>query len=92
MLYAIKSQKKDCIELRYLFDKLDGSFETWILTLKKGEQAPSLSTIFPMLSWDEREISDLFGVKFKDHPHPHPLVLHEGMSSKTPNFYQNIKT
>ena len=37
----------------------------------------------PLLkSWYEREITDLFGLRFLDHPQPHRLVLHEGVNSK----------
>jgi formate hydrogenlyase subunit 5 len=39
---------------------------------------PSLSGISPLLSWYEREISDLCGVTFEDSPDPDPLVLLPG--------------
>jgi formate hydrogenlyase subunit 5 len=39
---------------------------------------PSLAQIWPLLSWYEREITDLFGIEFSDHPQPERLVLQEG--------------
>ncbi len=47
---------------------------------------PSLAGISPLLGWYEREISDLFGVEFSDHPEPHRLVLHEGAAPALPPF------
>ena len=35
---------------------------------------PSISHILPSADWAEREIQDLYGVEFKDHPHPGRLI------------------
>ena len=40
---------------------------------------PSLADKLPLLGWYEREMMDLYGLRFEGHPEPHPLVLHEGM-------------
>jgi Ni,Fe-hydrogenase III large subunit len=40
---------------------------------------PSLASKLPLLGWYEREMMDLYGLRFTGHPEPHPLVLHEGM-------------
>jgi Ni,Fe-hydrogenase III large subunit len=42
--------------------------------------------VSPLLGWYEREIADLFGVTFKGHPEPHPLVLHDGIGLPAPPF------
>lgn len=39
---------------------------------------PSLARLSPLLSWYEREITDLFGLHFEEHPDASPLVLHAG--------------
>ncbi len=39
---------------------------------------PSLANKLPLLGWYEREIMDLYGLRFDGHPEPNPLVLHEG--------------
>jgi formate hydrogenlyase subunit 5 len=47
---------------------------------------PSLAAIWPLIAWYEREISDLFGLQFLDHPQPIRLVLHDGVDSARPPF------
>src|SRR3989338_6772014 len=34
----------------------------------RGNQAPSISSIYKAADWFEREVYDMFGVKFLDHP------------------------
>ncbi|MGH7075465.1 MAG: nickel-dependent hydrogenase large subunit [Stellaceae bacterium] len=63
------------IELRYLA-RQDGAFLLWRCT--PHGTVPSLAATVPLLGWYEREMTDLFGIEFSDHPEPHPLVLHPG--------------
>lgn len=61
-------------EVRYVNAVPDQhAFETW-LVLSKGE-LPSLASHFPLLGWYEREMMDLQGLSFTDHPEPYPLIL-----------------
>jgi Ni,Fe-hydrogenase III large subunit len=53
---------------------------------------PSLANIWPLLSWYEREITDLFGVEFTGAPETHPLVLHEGSDVRIPPFAPTYPT
>lgn len=72
----------DTVELRYVSaipDQQD--FELWIL--KATEDPPSLASIWPLLGWHERETTDLYGIVFKDHPEPYPLVLWQDQTSPT---------
>ena len=67
----------DDVELRYLAAMPNQrEFEIW--TLKAAHNVPSLARIWPTLGWYEREMMDLFGVQFADHPEPYPLVLRDG--------------
>lgn len=64
------------IELRYLSTRRDReTFVLWVCDV--NEDPPSLAEIWPLLGWYEREIMDLYGVRFRDHPEPNRLVLHE---------------
>ncbi len=74
---------RDRIELRYVAS-LPGetTFTQW--RCKADGPVPSLAGICPLLSWYEREITDLFGVTFADHPQPHRLVLHDGVEMPCP--------
>lgn len=41
----------------------------------EGEAVPSLAGVYASADWAEREVMDLFGVTFEDHPDPRKLVL-----------------
>ncbi|HEX2753916.1 MAG TPA: NADH-quinone oxidoreductase subunit C [Candidatus Limnocylindrales bacterium] len=56
----------------------DGSLNRVRAALAPDEPAyPSISSIMPAASWDERELKDLFGILPHGHPDPRRLVLHE---------------
>jgi formate hydrogenlyase subunit 5 len=73
------------LELRYAASPAGNEpFAIW--RCQTTDPVPSLAAISPLLSWYEREITDLFGLSFTDHPQPHRLVLHEGVPPELPPF------
>jgi len=73
------------LELRYTASPAGNApFAIW--RCETTQPVPSLAAVSPLLSWYEREISDLFGLSFTDHPQPHRLVLHDGVPPEVPPF------
>lgn len=77
MVYAWRPEP-EVTELRYLASPPEaGRFLLW--RCRPEGDPPSLARIWPSLGWYEREIMDLFGLAFADHPEPNRLVLSEDM-------------
>jgi Ni,Fe-hydrogenase III large subunit len=78
MAYASLADGRE-IELRYLATPPEAGkpFVLWRSAL--SSDPPSLAHIWPLLGWYEREIMDLFGIRFAGHPEPNRLVLHESI-------------
>lgn len=78
MAYAWQP-RPGAIELLYLCNApKDGAFQIW--RCSPAAEPPSLAAIWPALGWYEREIMDLFGVSFRNHPQPNRLVLGDGFA------------
>jgi formate hydrogenlyase subunit 5 len=73
------------IELRYIATPPGkGPFMIW--RCEPDGPVPSLADVAPLLSWYEREVTDLFGLAFTDQPQPQRLVLHDGAVVLRPPF------
>ena len=84
MAYAWYPQP-DRLEIRYTASPpANAPFAIW--RCEVNEPVPSIAAVAPLLSWYEREITDLYGLGFVDHPQPHRLVLHEGARPIKPPF------
>jgi len=84
MVYAWYPPPSNEPELRYLVRANAGrSLIIWRCR-PNGYAVPSLAPIAPLLSWHEREVTDLCGVHFEDSPQPDPLVLLPGAHAASP--------
>jgi Ni,Fe-hydrogenase III large subunit len=77
-------------ELRYVIHTTAGHVpEIW--RCNPGTlRPPSLAAIAPLVSWYEREITDLCGLGFEDQPQPEPLVLLPGAHAARPPLQPGI--
>jgi len=82
MAYAWYPRKSE-LELRYVASPAaQAPFAVW--RCDANWSIPSLANTSPLLSWYEREITDLFGLEFDGHPQPQRLVLHAGAAPTKP--------
>ena len=62
-------EKEQRFRIVYLL--LSHEFNTRVVIefdISEGEKVPSLTKIFPSANWMEREVFDMYGIDFKDHP------------------------
>ncbi len=81
--YAWKPIEGEPTELRYIVCPPGGPLQIWRCRPERAE-VPSLAAIAPLLSWYEREMTDLCGVRFIGTPQPEPLALLPGASLSAP--------
>lgn len=77
-------------ELRYVIHPAAGRVPEIWRCRPAGLQPPSLAAIAPLLSWYEREISDLCGITFQNQPQPEPLALLPGARASRPPLQPGI--
>lgn len=78
-------------------DRIEVLYHLWMdggLTLRaslplEGATLPSLTGLFPIAAWYEREIHDLAGVAFLGNPNLSPLLLPEGWRGPPPLLQQD---
>jgi len=53
-------------------------------SLPRDGELDSVTPIWKAANWHEREIAELFGMKFKNHPDPRPILLPEDWNEGYP--------
>jgi NADH-quinone oxidoreductase subunit C len=67
---------RDSFTLVYHFANFSELCRTVVhASLAKGAQAPTICRIYPAADWYEREVYDLFGIKFAGHPNLKRILL-----------------
>ena len=80
-LDEISTEKNSgCFELFYQLHALDSSFKDKRririkCTIKEGEEVDSIHSLFSLALWSEREVYDMFGIKFRNHPNLSRLLM-----------------
>ena len=72
------------IRIRYAFTGPGGDFEGFSTRVGWDAKPDSLVPVLPAVHWDEREMQDLLGVRFRNHPDPRTLLLPEGYDGPPP--------
>ncbi len=79
----------------FSYEKKDGM----VLKVKQLSTVPSVSTIWPSANWMEREVFDLLGINFENHPDLRRIMLPEDWvghplqkSYKEPEEYCGMST
>lgn len=70
-LFAVDYPKRaERIEVIYNFYSVKNNFRVFVKARseKDADDYPSLAALYSSADWFEREIYDMFGLKFKDHP------------------------
>ena len=66
--------EEERFELQYLFYSMEE--HTWLrLKVRTAEAVPSVTPTMPAADWYEREVYDLFGVRFDGHPNLTRIML-----------------
>lgn len=69
---------RESFSLVYHFASFDELCRTVVhASLPKELQAPTISSVYPAADWYEREVYDLFGIKFAGHPNLKRILLPE---------------
>jgi len=68
----------DAFQVIYLYNAFGAGSRVRVrVAVSKGESLPTVSTVYDAALWHEREVFDLFGIPFDNHPDLRRLLLPE---------------
>jgi Ni,Fe-hydrogenase III component G len=79
-LIATGIDSDDCFEILYHYANDETSHIVTVKAFIRDRQNPQIESIAPFLpgaEWIEREIHDLFGIDFKNHPNLRRLIVND---------------
>jgi NADH-quinone oxidoreductase subunit C len=71
---------QDCFEVLHHFSDDESGCLVTVKAFVRDREAPELDSITPLIpgaEWIEREMHDLLGIKFTNHPNLRRLILHD---------------
>ena len=72
-------QREKRFKIVYLLLSLENNLRIIINTnINEKETVPSITKIFPSANWMEREVFDMYGISFKDHPNLKKILTDYG--------------
>ncbi|HSM55137.1 MAG TPA: NADH-quinone oxidoreductase subunit C [Candidatus Sulfomarinibacteraceae bacterium] len=74
----IDDDKMEVVYHTYSIDKGGGALELKVQVDREDPVVPSLTPMWPGADFQEREIWDLFGIRFEDHPNLRRILLWDG--------------
>ena len=83
-MYALFPSRDAPAQLRYVLHPGPGAPPQIWRCAPEAQPVASLAAMAPLLSWYEREATDLFGISFRGQPMPQPLVLLPGTLAERP--------
>ncbi|MCJ7507792.1 MAG: NADH-quinone oxidoreductase subunit C [candidate division Zixibacteria bacterium] len=78
--------RTDSLEMVYVLFSLEKRHKLCLKVKlpRKDAEIDSVTPIWEAANWFEREMTELFGIKFKGHPDPRPLLLAEDWNEGYP--------
>lgn len=65
-------------EVVYHLNSLENNFRLRVkVPVNEDEEVDSITSLWPIANWLEREVWDMFGIRFKNHPDLRRLLMYE---------------
>ncbi len=77
---------QDCFEVLHHFSDDESGCLVTVKAFVRNREAPELDSITPLIpgaEWIEREMHDLLGIRFTNHPNLQRLILHDDWPAGT---------